>query len=166
MRFPEVFDRNEYFIIAVCIFLIVLTFCLKRKFKYSQTFVIFTLNFFLAASLDHILAGPPYDLYDIMDIPDFEIFDLIIYLFIYPLSGYLFMYFFDIWQNKGLPSVHYLLLASLLTVTLEWFSNQFHIFVHNEWTYFHSFISYFLIYCLNVCVYFWLKRVYRVASID
>ncbi|MFD1359323.1 hypothetical protein ACFQ4X_15480 [Fictibacillus halophilus] len=159
MRAPEVFNSNEWFIILVCIFLIIVATVLKRKISYSQIAVIFTLNFFLAASLDHILAGPPYDLYDIMDIPDFEVFDFAIYIFIYPLSGYLFVYVFEISDKKGFPAFFYLLVSSLITLGLEWISNQFHVFKHNEWTYFHSFAAYFFVYSVNLGVYFWMKRI-------
>lgn len=158
MRLPEHFNSNEWFIIAVCILLISLTIALRQRIPYSRIFVIFTLNFFLAASLDHILAGPPYDLYDIMDVPEFEVFDFIIYLFVYPFSGYLFIYFYDIWHKKGFHSVYYLFLTSFITIGLEWISNQFHVFHHKDWTYFHSFMSYFVIYCLNLRVYFWMKK--------
>jgi hypothetical protein len=155
MRLPETFNSNEWFIIAVCIILITLSLLLKRSFLFSQIIVIFTVNFFLAASLDHILAGPPYDLYDIMDMPDFEIFDFIMYLLVYPLSGYLFIRFLSIFIEKGFPVIVFLFLSTITTVGLEWVSVQFHVYEHLNWTYFYSFISYMVIFCINIALYFW-----------
>lgn len=155
MRLPETFNSNEWFIIAVCIILIILSFPLKRSFLFSQIIVIFTVNFFLAASLDHILSGPPYDLYDIMDMPEFEIFDLVMYLLVYPLSGYLFICFFSIFIEKGFPVIVFLFMSTLTTVGLEWISVQFHVYKHLNWTYFYSFISYLGIFCINIALYFW-----------
>jgi hypothetical protein len=156
MRPPESFDSNEWFIIAVCILLITLSLFLRRRFLFTQMLIIFTVNFFLASSLDHILAGQPYDLYDIMDVPEFEIFDFIIYVIIYPLSGYLVLYFFSIWRDKGLADVLFLLIASLATVGLEWIANQFHVYEHINWSYYHSGISYLGVFCINMAVYFWI----------
>jgi hypothetical protein len=158
VRLPETFNSNEWFIIVVSLFLIMLSFILKRRHLFSHIAVIFTLNFFLAASLDHILAGSHYDLYDIMDVSEFEIFDFIIYLFIYPLTGYLFIYFLDIWKEKGFSVILFLLLTSFITVGLEWIAIRFYVFEHKDWTYFHSLFAYFLIFCINATVYFWMRK--------
>lgn len=164
MRLPEHFDSNEWFILVICLFLIVLTAVLKRRMYYSQITVIFTLNFFLGASLDYILAGPPHDFYDIMDVPEFEVFDLIIYLFIYPFSGYLLLYFLDLWKLKGFPVIFYVFFSSFMTTGLEWLANQFNVYEHNVWTYYHSFIAYYFIYCVNACAFYWIKKARRTIS--
>jgi hypothetical protein len=149
---PVHFDENEWFILVTAMLEFTVVLMLPRRFPTTQIVILFVLNFFLGVVGDEILAGPPYNFYDIMDSPLLEWSDLITYLVHYPLTMYLFIYFYDKWRPRKLRLIGYMIGSVLSTIAIERVSSLFHVFSYNDWTMFDSFIVYFFAYMLNLIV--------------
>jgi hypothetical protein len=109
-------------------------------------------NVFLGQTVDYIIAVPPYDLYDVNDRPNYEIFDFILYFLLYPPTAYLVIYFYNKWRIKGLYVIAYIVGCAILTVGLEWVAHFFHVFTYKNWILIYSFPVYFAVYGLNILV--------------
>lgn len=158
MSWPKHFDSNEWFVIGTSLFMILIFLLLPRRFSICQILVLFVFNFFTATSGDTVFAGPPYNLYDVMDRPKFGVMDLVLYFFDYPIVAYVSVYFFDKWHVKGIRLFLYLLVWAILTVILERISAFFHVFTYRGWNLFDSLLVYFIAYALNVVIFLFTKR--------
>lgn len=144
---PLKFDENEWFIIISMIFSLICFIIVPKKIPRSMSVSI--LLFFGALGLTaDLLIGVSYpiDFYTIMDSPKLELFDVIIYIFNYPLYGYLFAYF--IYKSEKFGA--YLMLSILFcgfNTLLEWISVKFNVFTYqNGWNLGYSAIAYLLIF--------------------
>ncbi|HET7579926.1 MAG TPA: hypothetical protein VFK33_11660 [Bacillales bacterium] len=158
MSFPEHFDMNEWFIVGTSLLMIVIFFLLPRRFSVTQIFVILVFNFFAGTTGDTFFGGPPYNFYDIMDRPSFGYFDLSTYVFDFPLSAYVVIYFFDKWHIRGLPLFGYLLGWAIVTLIMERVADLVNVFTYIHWNIYESFVVYFISYALNILVFIWTKR--------
>ncbi|HEX6923166.1 MAG TPA: hypothetical protein VF149_05015 [Bacillales bacterium] len=158
MTLPKQFDINEWFLIGTSLLMIVIFFSLQRRFAYVQVVVILVINFFLAAVLDNILAGPPLDLYDVMDRPEFGYMDFFTYIFVYPLTAYVVVYYYDKWQVNKQWLFWYVIGCAGVALGLERLSSLFHVFSYNHWPIYGSLIVYFLSYFLNIMIFHFTKK--------
>lgn len=147
---PKHFDTNEIFLICIAFFLVMLITLLPHKFPLVESFMYFLFNFFLAVVVDHILAGPPLDFYNIMDHAKFEIMDVFNYLFLYCPTGYLFLYFYKRFDKSFNGRILYVILAIGITVGLEWIAIKFNVFHYSKWNLFYSSIAYLFLYIFNI----------------
>lgn len=152
------FDTNEWFIIITALLVAVIFLLLPRRFSFTQIVVIFVLNLFFGEVGDKILAGPPYDFYDVMGSPLFEWGDAVTYLFHYPMMMYFFLYFHDKWQPRKLPFIGYLIGWIVMTIAWERIAALFHVFTYNHWGILDSFVVYFLAYSFNLIVFKFTER--------
>ncbi len=162
---PKKFDENEIFILIIGFFLTLLVLILPRKFSLTETVLIFLFNFYLAAVVDHIIAGPPLNLYDIMDDPKFEIMDLFMYLFVYTSSGYLFIYGYTYFSRPWYKSTAYVLAVALFTVGLEWIAHNFLVFKYFEWSIYFSMIAYVILFTVNIYFFKLVRHLLRNAHV-
>jgi hypothetical protein len=153
---PKTFDSNEIYILCIGFFLLLLFLALPKKFSTTGTTLILLFNFFLSAVIDQILAGSILNFYDIMDDPKFEVMDLFIYIFIYPIAGYLFLYIFTFINEKF--SVLYILIAAFVTIALERVSVMFNVYTYVQWNLFYSGLSYLSLYSFNLIFLKWLRN--------
>lgn len=158
MSTPEHFNANEWFVIATSLLMIAVFLILPRRFTVTQIIVILVFNFFAGTTGDTFLGGPPYNFYDIMDRPSFGYFDLSTYIFDFPLTAYVVIYFFDKWQIKGLLLFGYLLGWAIVTLIMERIADLVNVFTYNHWHLYDSLIVYFISYGLNILVFIWTKR--------
>lgn len=156
---PEKFDANEWAIIAVFIgsFLLLL---LPKRFPVSMSFLLMIFSSFTARTLDHILAAPMLDLYDVMDTEKYELFGVLTY-FLYAPFAYLFVYFHDALKIKHLRTVGYIFIWSLMALGVEWIATKMNVFTYKQWHLGYSFPVYLLIQYLTILFFRYLKKVYH-----
>lgn len=147
---PEPFDRNEWFIIAASLVSMLVMLLLKRRFPSIVIWYMFLFNFYLGLVVDLSIATTPLDLYDVNDSIKYEWFDVILYLFCYPPSAYVIIYFYDRWGLKGMKLVLYLIVCALITTGLEGLSVWAGVFHYKGWRLVYSFPVYIVVYLMNI----------------
>ncbi|WCK55090.1 hypothetical protein PP175_03625 [Aneurinibacillus sp. Ricciae_BoGa-3] len=95
----------------------------------------------IAKIIDHAIAVPPLDLYDINDQPKYEFFADVGYLMYTPYA-YLAVYLFDKFKPKGLQITLYIFLMAVAGVLFERLAVYFHVFTYKGWTTLYSFPVY------------------------
>ncbi|PKR84667.1 hypothetical protein [Heyndrickxia camelliae] len=154
MPLPHKFDENEWFVIIGIIISYTIFFLLPKRFPINITILLMMFGSVVARFSDHLLAGPGVDLYNLMDTPNFELFDLILYLFYAPFS-YFFVYFFEKFGIKGFGTLFYIIGCTLGGTMVEWLTKQFHVFNYNGWHLAYSFTVYLIIQTLTLFLYKW-----------
>jgi hypothetical protein len=152
MNLPIHFSSNEWFVLAAATIGLTTVYLLPRRFPIALAAIVWAFNFFLAIVLDHFLAGPIYDMYDIFDSPKYELFDLFTYLVVYPPAAYTLVYLYDKWRLTWLQTVAYILGCVLLTTVLEWLAAKCGVFHYKGWKLIYSIPSYSVIYMINIAV--------------
>lgn len=149
---PEKFDGNEWFIIISLLLVLTIALLLPKRFSPMVVVLLVLFNVFLGQTVDSFIGVPPYDLYDVNDRKEYEIFDGILYFFHYPPSAYLVTYFYDKWRIKGLYVIAYIICCALITTGLEWMAVIFHVFNYKGWKLIYSAPVYMAVYGLNILV--------------
>ncbi|MCA1032030.1 hypothetical protein LCL95_13425 [Bacillus timonensis] len=153
---PEKFDANEWMVISILVGSLLL-FRLPKRFPTSMVLVIIFFTSFTSRAVDHILASPSLDFYDIMDSGKFELFGIFTY-FLYAPFGYLFIYFYDKYQLYGLKTVGYILGGSLFALGFEWVASKAHIFTYHDWEIAYSLTVYLVIQSVTLLFFNYLKH--------
>lgn len=161
IEWPQQFNGNEIMLLVSV--LLVLTICalLPARFSTSQAVYILVFNFFLGVVVDQILAVPPYDFYDIMDVKKMDIMDLVIYSLMYPFTMYLFAFVADLigLRRRG-GMVLFVIGWSAAILGMEWLASQVGVYQYQEWNYGWSAMSYVVIASVNLWV---LRRIGRLG---
>jgi hypothetical protein len=150
LAMPEQFNSNEWCLILSMIAVFAYIFWLPRRFPHTLTIVIVLFSLSLEKAADLILEYPPYSLYYLNDKPEYELFDLIT-CFLYPASGYLFLYYYDKWNIRNFKNFYYIVGWSIFAVLFEWITVITGVFVYQGWTLFYS----FPVYLITICLYTW-----------
>lgn len=153
MPLPNKFDLNEIFILILCVlYTIIFVKLLPKRFTYSTSIILYLFNISIGLTVDHFLAGPPLDLYDVMDSKDFELFDLFLYLFIYGPATYTFIYIYDKWfyHKSNKSKFLFLLFISLLNTAFEYVAYILNVYEYKGWKVYYSIPVYFLVYYTNI----------------
>lgn len=110
--------------------------------------------------MDFTIAGAPYDMYDIGDIPKYELMDLVLYLVLYPMAAYLVLWLYDKYAYKGWKLMTFLFAVTAATVLLEYVSLKFNVFRYNEngWRLSYSWVVYYLVWSMNIGIYHLIKK--------
>lgn len=146
---PVKFDTNEWFVIISGAVLLTAVFLLPKRFSALTVFMIWLFNFFLAQATDFVLGKPPLNLYYNNDLIEYEYFDVLLYLVVFPPFAYVFDYFYDKWRLKGIRLCLYILSWAAFTTTLEHIAERyFHPFPFTGWKSWYSFFAYIIIYVL------------------
>jgi hypothetical protein len=111
--------------------------------------LLFTAN--LGITTDYILATDyPFDFYDALDTPKFDLFDFIMSNINYGLMGYLFIHFYDKWQVIGVKRILYIFFWLALSLSLELVAVKLHVIKYKEWNLGLSLIAYLIIFSLYI----------------
>jgi hypothetical protein len=154
---PKSFDKNEWYILFIALIMLLTFLFIPKRFPSKITLNIFLFNLLLSFVIDHLLAMPPHDFYDIVDKPSFELFDLIIYIFLYSFFGYFLLYVYDLLKLNYLKTLLFIIALSMIAICLEAISTHFFdVFKYNEWKLIYSFPSYFCLFLFNVLYYRWI----------
>lgn len=73
----------------------------------------------LGLMFDHTIAVPPFDLYDVGDQAQYQLFDIISYAMYCP-YGYFFVYFYYKYRIRGYYTILYIGLWTVLGIAVEW----------------------------------------------
>lgn len=160
MNLPSRFDANEWFILAATVLIYTVILFMPRRFPLSQSLYIWVFNLFLANLVDYVIATKPLDLYDVNDGPDYELFDLLLYLLLYGPAAYVIIYFYDRWKPKGWAAALYVTGWALITIVLEWLAVMFRVYQFHAWTHLYSIPSYIALYTLNLAMFRLLRSLY------
>ncbi|MDC3417358.1 hypothetical protein [Aquibacillus salsiterrae] len=157
MILPIDFDKNELFVLGALVVVYGLFFRLPKRFPWSLTILIILFTATTARITDNLLSTSMYNLYDVMDSPRYDLFDLLVYL-LYGPFGYFLVYYFDKWQLKKMSTVIYVFIVAVFSSLFERFSVSFHVFKYKGWQLSYSF-SYYLVAIPLTLVFFYLLRV-------
>ncbi|MBS4174369.1 hypothetical protein [Bacillus sp. FJAT-49736] len=157
LPFPRKFDENEWFVIIGIIVVYTIFFILPKRFPIGTTILIMMYGSTVARIFDHLLASPRVDLYNFMDTPNFDLFDLFLYFFYAPFS-YFFIYFYVKFKVKGFGVLCYIMVCSLGGMMFEWLAIQCHVFTYRGWHLAYSFTIYLFIQTLDLLLYEWCSR--------
>ncbi|MBB6634353.1 hypothetical protein [Cohnella thailandensis] len=160
MNLPHRFDVNEWFILIASVLLYTLIFFLPKRFPISQSIFIWLFNLYTANFVDFMIATEPLDLYQVNDGPDYELFDLLIYVMLYAPTAYLVIYLFDRWRPMGVKAALYLGGWALATTGLEEIAELCHVFEFSGWRHLYSIPVYALVYGLNLILFRMLRLLY------
>jgi hypothetical protein len=150
---PKQFDENEWWILFLCFLMGFAVFYLHKKCRLIATtelLLIFLFNTYFGDLGDYVLAMPPVDLYDTVDLNSGEFFDILLHAFVYPCTMYVLLHFYLLLNPK--KSFYIVLCAAILTF-LEWISiHFFHLFTYKGWNLIFSFIFYLGVMTLNLLI--------------
>jgi hypothetical protein len=157
---PEKFDENEWLIIATLVGGIFLYKLLPKRFPTSMTLLIVLFSSFYARTLDHILASPLMDFYDVMDSPAYELFGVFSY-FMYSPFAYLFIYLYDKFNIQGMKTALYVFGFSVVGIGYEWIAVKLGVFTYKEWEFAYSFTVYLFVQYTTILFFEYIKRNYH-----
>jgi hypothetical protein len=146
---PKQFDENELFTLIISITVVAVLWYLhkrNRALSNAELLSVYLFNLFLCTTLEAILAEHPLDLYDTMDYPHAEIFDVILQTFTYPATISIAIH---IYAKYRPITLWYILGWGGILTFLEWVSLNFNLFQHKEWTLFYSCIFYSVVMIMN-----------------
>jgi hypothetical protein len=141
---PIKFDENEWFILLTILF--GYSWVLFAPKRYPTTISVLVILFCVSAALiiDHSIAGPPFDLYDINDRKKYELFDVITY-FMYSPYALLSVYLYDKFDPKGFRFTAYIVGWAILCTFFQWLALKCHVFTYNNWNMSYSFSVYLVL---------------------
>jgi hypothetical protein len=152
---PVRFDLNEWFLIsATVISWSVYLLFIRDRFSLIILIGLCLFNFYLAQTVDFAIAqGPPIDLYDINDLPQYEWSDLFMYIFTYPPVTLFIVWGYVRFRPMGWWLAAYLVAVALVSVGLEavaWMCNVYH---YKGWSLYYSFPVYIITSAMSIALY-------------
>jgi hypothetical protein len=151
---PIRFDLNEWFLITVSVLGWAAYFMLKNRFPLIVLFGIWLFNIYMGQTIDFAIAqGPPIDLYDYNDRPQYEWFDLFMYLFTYPPVSLIVVWGYVRFHPRGWRLAVCVIATALATAGLEavaWMCNVYH---YKGWNLFYSVLFYIVSTSMNIAFY-------------
>ncbi|MCT2537716.1 hypothetical protein NC661_11210 [Aquibacillus koreensis] len=159
MTLPVNFDHNEIVILIGLIASFIIVCWLPKRFSLSFSVLVFLFATTIARLSDHLISGSIVDLYDVMDSGKYEIFDLLTYIYYGPFA-YFFIYVYDKFNIKGLRTVLYIIVCTVLATLFEGFHVFMEVFQYKGWHLWYSFSFYLIIQPITLIFYHFLKRLY------
>jgi hypothetical protein len=156
---PKNFDANEIFVLIIAGGLFLISLSLPKRFPLHLFIPLFLVNSFIGRTADISLGIAPFNAYNSFDESKHELFDNIMYLVIYPIYGYLFFYFYDIYDK--IPSWIQIVGWAAAGVLFEWISLKFHVFQYNNWIIGYSFPIYVFVYTFHSFFFKWICKQLR-----
>lgn len=154
---PVHFDENEWFVIIVLISLII-GFIVFRIVLPSVITVAILIYFASIGKWTDYVIGIKFKQYLAFDTFKQDLYDWLCLGIAYSLVGYFFVYFMVRWKLKGIFTVIYILVLSIMLAFSEWVASLFHVFIYIGWNLMYSFIVYLSV--LTLC-FFYLKFIQR-----
>lgn len=165
MDLPQKFDENEWFILVSLLIGFLIIWRLPKRFP---TIISVLLALFISAVskiVDHILSGSmKIDFYDFNDSNASEIFDLLLQWFLYPVIGYLLIYWYEYSREKGKNRLLLIVLIIILSTLYEALSVKFGVFYFKGWISYFSLGFYSFAFPLTLVYYHFLNKWYQNRS--
>lgn len=166
LKLPLSFDENEWFAVITMLFLIFCYIKVPKIISREMTITIFLFFATLGLTADIILGVDyPFDFYRIMDTPNLELFDVLVYIVNYSFFGYFFSYIICKWRMNVLYLLIFIILWSGLSTLIEWTSEKFNVFSYRDgWNIGFSSITYIFVfsYCaiiIKLFIHLWKHKV-------
>jgi len=162
---PENFDENEWFILASMVVMIIFLIPIPKRLHFIEVLSLWLFNIFLAHAVDYSVIGSPINLYYSNDTFKYEVFDFLLYYFLYPST----MYLYCIGLTSRFIREHwfiYVCFASILTTGIEKIAHLINVFTYINWSTWYSLLAYIVIYMINVGFYIFIsKQVTTIKSV-
>ncbi|MDQ0898379.1 hypothetical protein [Paenibacillus sp. V4I7] len=159
---PIYFDANEGFATITMMALILLYCMLPKRIPLPIALLMMIFNSYLGRAVDNILSTDyPYNVYEIMDTPHYDLFDFLLYSIPFPLVGYFYVYFYDKYPLRAPNQFIHILVWAIASVGFEALAVTFSIFQYNGWELSYSFPVYLLTFALNTILYSLAKKHYK-----
>jgi multidrug transporter EmrE-like cation transporter len=113
------FNANEWYAIIMILAGGAVILVLPKRFTPAQTAFNLMIGVVFGLMFDHTIAVPPFDLYDVGDEAEYQVFDMFSYAMYMP-SGYLFIYFWDRWGLRGFKMPVYIAIWAGAGTLVEW----------------------------------------------
>ncbi|OZQ91437.1 hypothetical protein [Paenibacillus sp. VTT E-133291] len=157
---PDKFDQNEWFIILNSVLGYSWLLFVPKRYPHVISVLVILFTVTVAIMMDHTIATPPLDLYDINDLKKYELFDVITY-FMYTPYALLSVYLYDKFNPTGLYFTAYVMMWSLLSVGFEWLAVILNVFKFNGWTMLYSFSFYLFATTLHLKFFQFILRYFK-----
>lgn len=159
---PINFDANEGFATIIMTAMILLYCMLPKRIPIPIALLMMIFDSYLGRAIDNILSSTyPYNVYDIMDTPKYDLFDFLLYTIPFPLVGYFYVYFYDKYLFRAPFQFMHILVWSIASVGFEALAVTFSVFQYNGWQLSYSFPVYLLTFGLNTLLYSLAKKHYK-----
>lgn len=147
------FNQNEWYNIITLAFGIFLMYKTKKKFTLEETLIYFLYSVFIGLLMDHSIAKPPFDFYDVNDSSRYEFFDFLTY-FMFGAYGYIYIYIYDHFKIKTSFAPIYVLAWSCISMIMELIADYMGVFHYkNGYNIYYSFPIYLLTLSLPIYLY-------------
>jgi hypothetical protein len=156
---PIEFDENEWFVIIVIVLLVSLFIFTRKILPFAMIVAILVYFATIGKWTDYVI-GIKLQRYLALDTFKQDLFDWLSLEIAYPLVGYFFVYFLIRWKIKGIITLLYIVVWSILLTFSEWISSLFHVFIYFRWNLIYSFVIYFFVLSLGFLYLKLIQRLY------
>lgn len=158
---------NEWFPIITSIVLMSLFMIIRKHFDPIVTIILWVFNTAYVATVDYALAATPFALYYCGDNETYEPIATWIHLFLYPPCSFLFLYFYDKWNIRGMKLALYIAGWTCFSTVFEWVNVQVGLFTYTGWKLYYSIPTYPISSLIIIWLYhFIVKRVHELREIQ
>jgi hypothetical protein len=160
---PVQFDQNEWFIILNSVLGYIWLLFVPKRYPHVISVLVILFTVTVAIIMDHTIATPPLDLYDLNDLKKYELTDVITY-FMYTPYALLCVFLYDKFNPNGLYFTAYVIMWSLLSIGFEWLAVILNVFKFHGWTLLYSFSFYLFATTLHLKFFQFILRHFRETS--
>lgn len=131
-------DWNEYFIMGSACVTMPIYFMVRKHFQPAAKITIWLFTITWVETLDYGLASTPFQMYYCGDNTSYEPSGLLLHVFVYPPFSFIFLYFYDKWQLRGIKLICYILVWAGVSGLFEWIYVVNGIFNYTGWRLYYS----------------------------
>lgn len=127
MVYDTHFNGNEWFVIGITILNLTAMWFLPRTYSPLQMTFNMLIGITFGLLFDHTIGIPPYDLYDLGDHSNYQLFDLLSYVMYAPF-GYWFIYGYERLRMYEFMTIVYILCWAGMALVMEWLGVRIGVF--------------------------------------
>lgn len=155
--FDILLQRNTIFIIVCLVLSYGFISFLPSTLPRSVSILMMLFSLDMAKGLDTSIGVPPFDFYNTNIYPFFDIADWLTWC-LYPVFGYLFVYYYHKLRIYGIMIPLYILICSLMGTVYEALNVYFDVFQYHQWRLSYSFCIYLMVQTLSIILFTRLKK--------
>jgi hypothetical protein len=158
------FNENEWFVIAIIVIGGIAVLVFPKRFTPTQTAFNLMIGVVIGLMLDHTIALPPFDYYDVGDEAQYLAFYIFSYVMYSPF-GYFFIYFFERLKIRGFKTLLYIAIWTSMGILIEWLSVNVGVFHYkNGYKLIYSVPVYLFVESIHLGIYYMLFKIKRSAQ--
>jgi hypothetical protein len=155
------FNANEWFVIAMIVIGGIAVLVFPKRFTPTQTAFNLMIGVVFGLMLDHTIALPPFDYYDVGDKAQSEFFDIFSYIMYCPF-GYFYIYFFERLKIRGFKTLLYIAIWTCLGILIEWLGVNVGVFHYKHgYKLMYSVPIYLILESIHLGIYYMLFKIKR-----